>query len=206
MKRAEAPRADRAGFDWEAIKRRLPAALLEETPEQLAREFQNRAEALARVPSDDARSAGTPHLEIGAGGVRFAIAQGSVRSIVSPHRVTRLPGAPEALAQVIHADGRLVALLDLAVLFKLEARASVAAAPNVVLLDTAGSPLGLCAEQVHGFRAIEIARLSHPRGNGPGADVLRGITADMTLVISVAQLIAGLRNAARGAQPQGSVP
>ena len=201
MRKAETDHAAHRDFDWEAMKRRLPAMLrLDESPEQLAQMFRERAAELARVPQHGEVASGTPHLEFGVGEVRFAVALHDVRSIVAPNRVTRLPGAPDALAHVIHVEGRLVALVDLAVLRNVPVPAKARSQkPIVLLLDTPGSPLGLWVTHVHDLRPIDPNRLAQARG-GAGSEFLCGITTDMALVLSVPQLITTLRDAARASQ------
>lgn len=205
MKKAEDNRGVAERFDWDDIKRRLPPTLqLEQSADELASQFRRRAEELARVPKSDDAGSGDPHIEFGVGAVRFAVALRDVRSIVAPNRITRLPGAPDALAHVIHAEGRLVPLVDLSWTFKLDAPAkSQRERPLVLLLDTAGSPLGLRVSRVHGFRSIEVATLAPTRGAGVSSDLLRGITSEMTLVLSVPQLLTSLRDAVRSAQLNG---
>ena len=205
MTKAETDSTARHDLHWEAMKRRLPAVLrLEESPEELAQVFRERAAELARVPQRGEVASGTPHLEFSVGEVRFAVALHDVRSIVVPNRVARLPGAPDALAQVIHVEGRLVALVDLAVLCNVAVPAKARSQkPSVLLLDTSGSPLGLWATQVHDLRTIDPNRLAQARG-GSGSELLRGITPDMALVLSVPQLITTLRDAARASQSSRS--
>ena len=201
MRRADTHHATHRDFDWEAMKRRLPAMLRwEESPEELTQVFRDRAAELARVPRRSGLASGTPHLEFDVGEVRFAIAQHEVRSIVVPNRVTRLPGAPDALAHVIHVEGRLVALVDLAVLCNVAVPAQVRSQnPIVLLLDTPGSPLGLWVTKLHDLRPIDPNRLAQTRG-GAGSEFLSGITSDMSLVLSVPQLVTTLRDAARASQ------
>ncbi|HKP59209.1 MAG TPA: chemotaxis protein CheW [Polyangiales bacterium] len=201
MRRADTDHTARRDFDWEAMKERLPAMLrLEESPAELAQVFRERAAELARVPQRGEVASGTPHLEFNVGEVRFAVALHDVRSIVAPSRVTRLPGAPDALAHVIHVEGRLVALVDLAVschaAVPVKARSQK---PIVMLLETSGSPLGLWVSKVHDLRSIDPTRLAQARG-GPGSEFLCGITSDMSLVLSVPQLVTSLREATRASQ------
>ncbi len=205
MKKPESSRGLADRFDWDEIKRRLPPTLqLEQTADDLATEFRRRANDLARVPRNDDLDGGEPHVEFGVGEVRFAVALRDVRSILAPSQITRLPGAPDALAHVVHSDGRLVALVDLAWTFNLGTNAPTQRErPLVLLLDTAGSPIGLWVNRVHGFRSIEVATLAPTRGAGVGSDLLRGITSEMTLVLSIPQLVSSLRDAARSAQPNG---
>jgi chemotaxis signal transduction protein len=181
-------------FDWDEIKRRLPLALqVEESPEELARLFRQRADALAKVASDEGLDAGALHLELGAGDVRLAVAMSDVRTIVQVGKVTAIPCAKDVVAHVVHAEGRIATLVDLALVFGQRSLALLPGRNFAVLLAVAGSPLGLWVNRVYGFRPIDGRALTTGARSGPGSDVLNGITADMTLVLSVEQLVASLR-------------
>jgi chemotaxis signal transduction protein len=184
-------------FDWDALKRKVPRELaVDDSPEALARLFRERAEHVARVPNATGAREGESHLEFGVGEMRFAIALAQVRSIVAPGRVTRLPCAPAAVSHVIHHEGKIVALIELTALLELEPSAAHAGSPLVLLLDTGGSPLGLRVDRILGLRVIDAAQLSASHRSGANAELLRGITADMTLVLALPQLVARLRDQA----------
>jgi chemotaxis signal transduction protein len=181
-------------FDWDALKRRVPRELVvDESPEALAQLFLERAAAVARVPRANGAESGESHLEFEVGEIRFAIALDRVRSILSPGRITRLPRAPEALSHVIHHEGRIVALVALGALLELPPSASQQTSSSVLLLDTSGSPLGVRVDRIHGLRAVDTAQLSPSARGSANAEVLRGITPDMALVLSVPHLVARLR-------------
>src|SRR5262245_12655256 len=151
MKSAE--RAAPRTFDWEQVKQRLPLALqLEESPEELARLFRQRADALAKVAREEALDAGDIHLELGAGDVRLAVAMSGVRTIVQVAGVPRIPCAKDVLAHVIHAEGKIVTLVDAGVVFGQRPSAQAGERGFAVLLAVAGSPLGLWVDRVIGFR------------------------------------------------------
>ena len=193
MKSAERSTAARA-FDWDEIKRKLPLALqVEESPEELALLFRQRADALAKLAHDEGVDAGALHLELGAGDVRLALPMNDVRTIVQVGQVTRIPCAKDVLAHVVHAEGRIATLADLGVIFGQRPLAKAEGRSFAVLLAVQGSPLGLWVNRVYGFRPIDASALTAGARNGPGSDVLIGITADMTLVLSVEQLVASLR-------------
>jgi chemotaxis signal transduction protein len=181
-------------FDWEQIKQRLPLALQhEETPEQLLQLFRQRADALARTAAQDTADSGVLHLELGAGDVRLAVSMTAVRTIVDVPRATRIPCAPEAIAHVVHAEGRIVTLADLGLIFGQPPLAKRDGNTFAVLLDVAGSPLALWVDRVHGLRPLDARSMVGSARSGPGSDVLSGISSDMTLVLSVEQLVSSLR-------------
>lgn len=187
-------RAPARNFDWDEIKRRLPLALQhEETPEQLQQLFRQRADALALAEAGQAQDGGALHLDLGAGDVRLAVLMTSVRTIVDVGRVTRIPCARGEIAHVMHAEGRIVTLADLGVIFGQRPLALAEDGTFAALLDVAGSPLALWVSKVHGLRVIDSRQVVGSARSGPGSDVLSGITADMTLVLSVEQLVASLR-------------
>ena len=192
MAAERSPRAQ--SFDWERIKQRLPLALQhEESPEQLLQLFRQRADALARVDAQDSANAGVMHLELGAGDVRLAVAMTAVRAIIDVPRATRIPCAPEAIAHVVHAEGRIVTLADLGVIFGQPPLAKLEGSTFAVLLDVPGSPLALWVNRVHGLRPLDAGSTVSSARSGPGSDVLSGISSDMTLVLSVEQLVSSLR-------------
>jgi chemotaxis signal transduction protein len=116
-----------------------------------------------------------------------------VRTIVQTGKVTRIPCAKDVIAHVVHAEGKITTLCDLGLVFGQRSLALSAGRTFAVLLAAAGSPLGLWINRVYGFRPIDARALTAGTRNGPGSEVLTGITADMTLVLSVEQLVAGLR-------------
>jgi chemotaxis signal transduction protein len=190
---AERP-ARAQGFDWEQIKARLPLALQhEETPEQLQRLFRQRADVLAQVQAQHAHNTGALHLELGAGDVRLGVEMTAVRTIVDVRRATRIPCAPEAIAHVLHVEGRIATLADLGVIFGQQPLSKLDGGTFAVLLDVPGTPLALWVDRVHGLRPIDPSRTVRSARSGPGSDVLSGISADMTLVLSVELLVTSLR-------------
>lgn len=193
------PEREHRMLDWDDIKRRLLASAgFEESAEDLERIFDERAEALARVAVSVASASALPHLCFRIGEARFALPSTSVRTILNPKTIARIPSAPAHLAHVIHAQGRLVPLIDLTALMP-TLHGVVLGKPrdegfHAILLDGTTSPLGLLVERVDGLRALELGDASSSVRSGPGAEFLRGITSDMTLVIDPALLVTALGN------------
>jgi chemotaxis signal transduction protein len=119
-----------------------------------------------------------------------------VRTIVQTGKVTRIPCAKDVIAHVVHAEGKITTLCDLGLVFGQRSLALSEGRTFAVLLAVTGSPLGLWINRVYGFRPIDARALAAGTRNGPGSEVLTGITADMTLVLSVEQLVASLRQQA----------
>jgi len=101
--------------------------------------------------SDDPRA--EPFLIVKGGGTCFGVPQRLVREIVPARRVTRLPGAPEAVRGLLNVRGALVTVLDLAAHFAV-GRCETPDAP-VVIAVTEGRTLGLLVDDV-----LEVAPLS----------------------------------------------
>src|SRR5690349_21180212 len=101
-------------IDWEAIKARL---LVENVGEYSERDlediFAQRAEALARAALQHQHKRAATHLACKLGTVALLVPLPHVLRIMSPQRTARVPGAPTTLGQLMHVDGKLVAIADL---------------------------------------------------------------------------------------------
>jgi chemotaxis signal transduction protein len=182
----------RTHFDWAAIKRRLsPDETHAPEQEDLASVFRERAVALAKRPSRGTLTAGAQHLRFSVQDLRFAIAVADVKTCLAASWVTRIPCAPAHMADVIHVQGRLVSVLDLGVLFGAGAAIrSVGNQARVILVEALGRTVGVWAGQLDGIVTLDQAAFDTARTQGSrGAEFLRGITADMTLVLAATELV-----------------
>lgn len=184
--------ANRAHFDWDAIRRRLePAALHESNQVELGAVFRARAVALAQRAARTSERSEVPHLGFRVAGVRFAISVVDVKTCLLPSWVTRIPCASAHLASVIHVQGRIVSVLDLGALFGLSSDTRPAEREaRVILVEALGKVVGVWAAQLDGILTLDPTALDTARTQGSrGAEFLRGITADMTLVLAATELV-----------------
>lgn len=185
-------------FDWETVKRRLaPGVSYETTQEELSAVFHERAVALAKRPTKSGAGAGTPHLGFRVADVHFAIAVADVKTCLSPSWVTTIPCAPTHLSDVIHVQGRIISVVDLGVLFGLGAAQARERDARVILVEALGRTVGVWAAQLDGIVSLDQSALDTTRTQGSrGAEFLRGITADMTLVLAATELVKRAKNGA----------
>jgi chemotaxis signal transduction protein len=105
------------------------------------------------------------------------------------------------VADVIHVQGRLVSVLDLGVLFGAGATTrSVDNQARVILVEALGRTVGVWAGQLDGIVTLDQAAFDTARTQGSrGAEYLRGITADMTLVLAATELVKRAKDGAANA-------
>lgn len=178
------PAASSAAFELEQL-----------TPEQVHEILAERARVLARPTSSRLTGQLTQsHVRFSTGGVDFAVELAVSRQIIRPAWMTEIPGAPSYLADVIHLDGRIVSVLDLCTWLDLPDR-SRAESERVLLLESGGRMLGIFASHLSGAVALDTRELAPPPHTTAehASGCVRGLTADMTVVLDGARLIATAR-------------
>lgn len=97
----------------------------------------------------------------------------TVREILTAHTVTRVPGAPDAVAGVINVRGTLVTLVDGR---RALGHAATAGRGPIVLLDVGARTVGFVVDEVIDLIAVPAAELAD-RHELPGLDpaVVRGV-------------------------------
>lgn len=89
---------------------------------------------------------------------RYALPLASVREVVVPAPLSRVPRSPPAICGIMNLRGRVVTVVDLAVLFDLaDPPDDLTGAPEgmLVLLERGRRDLGLLVKNVEGIHAIE---------------------------------------------------
>lgn len=146
-------------------------------------------------PVHSKRDQGADHLLVAVGAVRLAIPLTALRQTVAPGPVTRLPGLPPELLGIRSLRGDLVCLADTAALLG-STRAAEPESQHVVVMEDA-SPLGLLVDEVLGLRHVNPADVHPPPAAGTTVTalpvVLAGVTADGTLLVETAALLADPR-------------
>jgi purine-binding chemotaxis protein CheW len=111
------------------------------------------------------------HVVFRVAGERFAIPLEAVREVVVPQPpFARVPRASDAVRGVMNLRGRVVAVVDLAVLVGLAPQRLEGASGQVLILDPGKRALGFLIAGVLGVEAIR-----PPEGAGPG--LVRGVAA-----------------------------
>jgi purine-binding chemotaxis protein CheW len=117
---------------------------------------------------------------LGLEGEVFAIEAESVREILDPPPITRVPNAPPFVDGLINVRGRVVPLADLRVMFGMARRAADSDTRIVVLeieLDQEPTIVGVLADRVYDVTDIEPATVEEAPKVGMRwrADFVRGI-------------------------------
>jgi chemotaxis signal transduction protein len=187
-------------FDWDAVKRSVASAF-EHTRDAAAanRIFQERARALAQRTLEVRTGRGSQHLLFDLGKVRFAVPFSDVRSITPLTWVTRIPGAPQYKCRVTHIAGRIVSLIDLNLLLELGAQDGEVREDRCLLLEHAGSYLGLLVSNLAGIEDLDTTGLS-PAAQSARGDFVKGIAKGFVLVLDGKRVVARLRDESAGTQ------
>lgn len=195
----------RTGLDWQAAAERLErlradlARGEEPAPEEVARILEERARALARPLAAPADAAAHVELILFAiADERWAIERDEALEVLPARRPTPVPGAPAAIAGILHHRGRLLAVVDLRAL----AGEPGGREPGpVVVAEAGGVEVGLAADAVHGVFPVRADELQDaPRSEGR-ATCLRAVTADGAALLDLAALLRHPRVAA-GTEPR----
>ena len=153
-----------------------------------ARILADRAERLARtaaatttaLQSDD-------YVTFEVGGARYAIQASHVLEVFLLRELSYLPGAPEPALGVTPWRGDLLYLIRLRDRESVEEKRS-AGGLRVIVLDSAGGPLGMLVDGVSDLTPIAVEAI-HPLPANSAAAHTRGITADGTLVLNGTELL-----------------
>lgn len=134
----------------------------------------------------------------------FALDSGAVRELIRPPRLTRVPGAPAALAGLANLRGLALPVLDLRRVMRPDAE-PVSEASRVVVAE-AGEPVGLMIDRVLAFSGGAMA--GEDDGPSGGRVIATSVGSGRARVIDLPTLVAeafparGSRSAASRADPR----
>ena len=108
------------------------------------------------------------YLVLTLGSEEFALDAGIVRELLRPPRLTRVPGAPHALAGLANLRGTALPVLDLRRIVRPDLEP--AAEPTRVVVAEAGEPVGLMVDRIVAFSGgTESVGTDGPAGSGQRA-------------------------------------
>lgn len=184
------------GVDWDRIKQRLAAVGEALTRDRGVDVEERRAMLEARTHALAQRSAAAPAgglqvVEFLLGATVYAMEAQAVREVRPLTELTPLPGTPDFVSGVIHAHGRIVAVVDLRRLLALPS-AGLADQDKVIILQRGDVGLGVLADRVVGTGTVAAGTLRAPRPDDGAmpARHLRGLTASGTRLLDVDGLLA----------------
>lgn len=179
-------------IDWDDIRRRLARAaaateaVLHPSPERARQILEERARELARPLSQAAPAAAL--LEVVTftlAGERYAVEARHVWEVVRFTEFTPLPGAPEFWVGVINLRGEILGVIDLRKFFGLPQR-GLTDLTRVLVLGSGRPEFGLLADAAHEVTQLHTDAIHAPaaEGTGLGRDYVRGVTADLVIILN----------------------
>ena len=185
---------------WDDVRRRLEAArvALERgftlTEERQRQRLQERAQALARVPVEEAPQASLDIVAFLLAHEQYGIASAYVREVYPLRDYTPLPGTPPFVLGIINVRGQLLSVLDLKKFFDLPDR-GMTDRHKVIILQSDHMEFGLLADAILGVRAMPYSALqpSPPTLSGVRAEYLLGITQERLAILDAARLLSDTR-------------
>ena len=166
---------------WADIRRRIEE-LERAEPEaeaDLAGLWHRRAVELAEAPDRDReRGEQLPLVVVRLGSDRYAVPITSVREIQRVGRITRVSTAPAFVSGVINLRGVILAVLDLRVVFGLEA-GPVGEGARILIAESGGAVVGVLVERIEEIVDVPSAEVRPPLAPAKGAveDYVSGIAA-----------------------------
>jgi purine-binding chemotaxis protein CheW len=174
------------------------------TAADLAQVWARRAYQLAEAPPAPVTGETVDLLVFWLGKERFGLEVSNVREIFPVQQLTPVPRTPNFVAGVFSARGRIISVIDLRAFLGLSgpagngsnkpgmSQAKIIVTTNTDLTSaTAQMEVGLLVEEVSDVitifkKDIEPPLISH---TGPHSDYLRGITAEMLVVLNLNALL-----------------
>lgn len=149
----------------------------------------DRAQALARSPEDEARGETIRLLVLAVGDERYGVDIQHVQEIEPLVRLTSVPGTPAFWAGVTNLRGSMYPVLDLRRYLGLGGEGGKGG--KVALVSSAGMSVGLLVDEVPEVREVPLVEIGAPvtENNVARADVVRGVTSDMLSVLDLDTLL-----------------
>jgi len=191
-------RLRRTAIDWAELRARMDAAKAAGdrawTPgaDETARILRERALALALEPgAAQAPEHGIEVIEFGLAHERYAVESAHVREVYPLENLTPLPCTPAFVLGIVNLRGEIVSVIDLRKFFDLP-QTGLPDLNKVIVLESARMVFGILADVIHGVRCIPLAEIqpSLPTLTGIREKYLKGITAQRTVVLDAAKLLA----------------
>lgn len=169
--------------DFEALRRDLERVELalagrEELSEERRTEILRARARLVAGARAMAESDEVEALAFRVGGERYAVPLEELTMVLPSYGVSPLAGAPRWLLGAIAARGRLVPVLDLRQILRLEG-GGMSDLGSVVVIESEDDVLGVAVESLEGHVKVPRARLEPGQGQG----AFRYVTADRVAVL-----------------------
>ena len=191
------PRKKHAALDWREIQRRVEAARAAAErgwvpdAEEANRILKARALALAREPEQAETTDSLEVLEFLLAHEKYALETRYVREVCPLERLTPLPCTPSFVLGIVNLRGEILSVIDLKKFFDLPEK-GLTDLNKVIVIESETMRFCILADVITGVRRILVADLqsSLPTLTGIREKYLKGITAERTVVLDAAKLLA----------------
>jgi purine-binding chemotaxis protein CheW len=191
-------KSKRAAIDWADLHVRLDAAQAAREQawapgaDETKRILRERALALAAEPGETQNLADSIEVvEFSLAHEHYAIESAYVREVYPLESLTPLPCTPAFVLGIVNLRGEIVSVIDLRKFFDLP-QTGLPDLNKVIVLESANMVFGLLADAIVGVRRIALSEIQPtlPTLNGIRERHLKGITAERTVVLDAAKLLA----------------
>ena len=160
------------------------------TRDETRRILRARAQTLAREPVQPADGPVLEVVEFLLAGERYAIETAYLREVQPLKDLTPVPCTPAFVRGIVNVRGRLLAVMDLKKFFDLPEE-GLRDLHKVLIVQTAGTELGILADDVTGNLSIPVSALQPglPTLTGIRAEYLKGVTADRLAVLDAGKIL-----------------
>lgn len=188
----------RAAIDWAEVRARLDAAqaageqVWKPAADETGRILHERALALAAEPGETQTLADSIEVvEFSLAHERYAVASAHVREVYSLENLTPLPCTPAFVLGIVNLRGEIVSVIDLRMFFDLP-QTGLPDLNKVIVLESRNMVFGILADAILGVHRIPLAEIqpSLPTLTGIREKYLKGVTAERTVVLDAAKLLA----------------
>ncbi len=152
--------------------------------------LEQRARALATPPTPDEVVESRPLVVVTVGNERYGIDVANVEEIRPLFELVAVPGTPVAWAGLVNLRGTVVPVLDLRA--RLGIDGSPPAAAHLVVVGDQGHVVALLVDDAAEIARVALGELdtSMTERSRGGAEIIRGVTADLLSVLDVGALLA----------------
>jgi purine-binding chemotaxis protein CheW len=156
--------------------------------------LRERARKLARPAGQATTGPALEVLEFRLASERYALETSYVREVHPLRNLTSLPCTPAFVLGVVNLRGQIVPVLDLKKFFGL-AEQGLTDLHRIILVGNDDLEFGLLADISVGVHSIAMDSIqpAPPTLDGPGAEYLKGVTADRLVILDLAAILADPR-------------
>ena len=195
--REPTPRKSKQAIDWSEVRRRLESAraaierVRAPDAEETKRILRSRARTLARETDTAAAADALEVVEFLLAHERYAVESRYVREVHPLENLTPLPCTPAFVLGIVNLSGEILSVIDIKKFFDLPEK-GLTDLNQVIVLQSDGMLFGILADSILSARRIPVAEIqpSLPTLTGIREKYLRGVTAERTVLLDAAKLLA----------------